>query len=78
MNPATITLIIQGIEAAIAAAPGVVEVAQKAKDFISSLFTANLITKDVQDALHAHVDAVSKMAEAGVIPNHWQVQPDPA
>jgi hypothetical protein len=78
MNPATILLIIQGVQAAIAAAPQVVEVAQKGKDFITSLFTAGLISKDQQDKIHAHVDAVCAAALAGQELPEWTVEADPA
>jgi hypothetical protein len=77
MNPATILLIMQAISAAIAAAPKVVEVAKAAKDFITSLFTANLITKEQQDALHAFVDNQGQLALAGIPPIHWTVEADP-
>jgi hypothetical protein len=39
MNPAMLLLIIQGVQAAVAAAPQVVDLAVKAKDFIASLFS---------------------------------------
>jgi hypothetical protein len=77
MPVAAIGLIVQGIEAAVSAAPTVMAVAQKAKDFISALATAGLISKAQQDAIHAHVDVVQQMAQAGIIPSHWQVQADP-
>lgn len=78
MTPATILLIVQGIQAAISAAPAAVEIVAKAKEFISALFSANAITKAQQDALHAHIDSLQALALAGVVPSHWQVQPDPA
>lgn len=77
LNPATIALIIQGIQAAIAAAPQVEALALKAKEFISELFGAGLITKETQDALHAHVDAVCAAALAGTPPPAWTVEADP-
>ena len=57
MTSAELLLIVQGIEAAIAAAPEIVDLIEKAKAFITSLSDAGLITKATQDALHAHVDA---------------------
>lgn len=77
MNPAVLALILQGIQAAIAAAPQVIDIVTKGKDFITALFTANLITKAQQDALHAHVDSMSALAMAGIVPDSWKVEPDP-
>ena len=78
MNPATLALIIQGFQAAIAEAPKVIDLVVKAKDYIAGLFAAKLITKDQQDLLHAHIDSIAKMAQAGIIPPSWQVEADPA
>jgi hypothetical protein len=78
MTPATILLLIQGIQAAIAAAPQAIAVAQKAKDLVSALFTANAITKEQQDALHAHIDGLALLSAQGIIPPHWKVEADPA
>jgi predicted RNA-binding protein associated with RNAse of E/G family len=77
MNPAMLLLIIQGVQAAIAAAPQVVDLVVKAKDFIASLFSAGLITKEQQDRIHAHVDAVCAAALAGQELPEWTVEPDP-
>ena len=73
-----ILLIIQGIQAAISAAPGVIDIVNKGKALIASLFGAGVITKDQQDALHAHIDSLAKLAEVGVIPDHWKVEADPS
>jgi hypothetical protein len=70
-------LILQGIQAAISAAPGVIDIVNKGKALISALFTAKVITKQMQDALHAHIDSIDAMVQAGIVPNSWQVQPDP-
>ena len=78
MKPSTLALIMQGLQAAITAAPAVTELVTKAKDFISTLFSKGLISKAQQDALHAHVDSVAAMAKEGIIPPHWQVEADPA
>lgn len=77
MDSKMIALILQGILAAISAAPGVIALVQKAKDLISALFGANLITKAQQDALHARIDAHALMVNAGLIEPWWQVEPDP-
>lgn len=78
MDPVTIGLIMQGIEAAISAAPQVEALVVKAKDFIASLFGAGLITKATQDSLHARIDAVCAAALAGQVPPAWTVEADPA
>lgn len=77
MNPITLGLIVQGIMAAVAAAPTVVEVVTKAKDVITALFTAKQITKAQQDAIHQQVDAICALAEAGALPGYWRVEADP-
>ncbi len=77
MNPQTIALIMQGLQAAMSAAPQIVEVADAAKTFITSLFTSEQITKAQQDALHAWVDNQAALAAAGIPPAHWAVEPDP-
>ncbi len=77
MPAATILLIIQAIQAAIAAAPGVVDLVEKAKTFIDGLFTAKLITADQQTAMKNHVDSLQALALAGIVPPHWKVEPDP-
>lgn len=73
----TILLIVQGIQAAVSAAPQVVAIAKSAKDFVTSLFSAGLISKEVQDAIHAHVDAICDAAIAGDTPPEFTVEPDP-
>ncbi len=78
LNPATILLILQAFEAAINAAPKVAELVIKAKDFITNLFSAGLISKEVQDAMHLRVDSRAAMALAGIIEEGWSVDPDPA
>jgi hypothetical protein len=77
LNPETIGLIVQGIQAAIAAAPQVESLAIKAKDFISELFSQGLISKETQDALHAHVDEICAALLAEQAPPAWTVEPDP-
>jgi len=71
-------VILAGIQAALTAAPAVVEIIKSAKDLITSLFTAKLITQDQQNALHAYIDAHAAMVAAGLTPPAWTVEPDPA
>ncbi len=77
MSSSAILLIMQGIQAAIAAAPGVIDIVAKSKALIDSLFTAGAITKEAQDALHKECDSLQAMALAGIVPDHWKVEPDP-
>jgi hypothetical protein len=77
MNSAIIFAILEGIKAAITAAPLAIEVVEKAKALISSLFTAKVITAEQQNALHLEVDAYAAMVAAGIVPLAWQVEPDP-
>jgi len=72
-----IAIIIAGIQAAIAAAPGVIDIVAKAKDLITSLFTAKVIDKAQQDALHQHIDSIAALVASGIVPAHWTVEPDP-
>lgn len=66
------------VEAILAASPTIVEGVGKAKNAIQALFEADLITAAQQDALNALVDARAQLARAGVVPEHWKVQADPA
>lgn len=72
-----ITTAISAIQLAIAAAPQVVDIVEKAKAFITSLFNAGLISKATQDAIHAHVDAYQAAALAGTPPPEFTVEADP-
>lgn len=78
LNPATILLIVQGIQAAIQAAPMVVGIVNSAKAYIASLFEAGLISKAQQDAIHAHVDAIAASAASGQTPPEFTVEADPS
>jgi hypothetical protein len=78
MTAASILLLIQGIQAAIAAAPQAVAVVKSAKDLFDAMATAKAITTDQQNALKSHVDSLQALALAGIIAPHWLVQPDPA
>ena len=78
MNPAAIALIIKYVQLAIAAAPVIEDAVKNAKDFITNLFLATVITVDQQNAIHAHIDAVAALFQTGRdLPAHWTVQPDP-
>jgi hypothetical protein len=77
MNPATLALIIEAIEAAIKAAPQVEAIAVKGKEWVTTLFQGGLISKATQDAIHSHVDEVRDAFLAGVTPPEWTVEPDP-
>jgi len=77
MNPATLLLILQGIEAVLAVAPGAVDFIAKSKALIDSLFTAKLISKAEQDALKARIDSAAVLFATGIIPDYLKVEPDP-
>ncbi len=77
INPATLSLIIQGIQAAISAAPAIVDVVNSAKTLITSLFEAKVINKAQQDALHLHIDGLAALSAHGILPVWWTVEQDP-
>ena len=74
MNP---LIVLQLIQAVLVAAPQAVELVAKAKELITALFTAKVITKEQQDAMHLHIDALAALHAAGIVPPAWQVEPDP-
>ncbi len=78
LAPATIALIVQGIQAAIQAAPAIASVAIAAKDWIASLFAAGLISAETQNRIFAHVDFVCEAALAGTESPAWLVEADPS
>lgn len=75
MTPSAILTL---VTAALAHAPTIAQGVQDARQLIVALFTAQLINATQQDALNGFVDAKQKLHEAGIVPEHWQVQPDPA
>lgn len=72
-----IGMLIGGLQLAITSAPKVVELVKKAKEMITALFNAGLITKTMQDRLHEHMDAAGEAALEGRIPPALLVEPDP-
>lgn len=77
MNPASILLVLQGLQIALNAAPDVIAIINGAKQVFSGLFEAGKITKEQQAALHGEVDSICAMAKAGLLPPEFQVEPDP-
>lgn len=73
-----IPIILQGILAAIQAAPQIAAVVEAAKNLITSLFTAKVITAEQQKALHDYVDAHAALAAQGIVPEWWTVEADPS
>lgn len=71
-------LIIQAIQAGLAAAPQAIEIIEKGKAMISALFTSGVITKEEQDIIDKQVDAIQALVDSGNIPAHWGVEPDPS
>lgn len=72
-----ITAVIAIIQAAIAVAPDVEKFVVSAKDFISALFTSKVITKETQDRVHGHIDALAAAVKSGSVPPEFRVDPDP-
>ena len=73
-----VTTIISAIQLAVAAAPEIANLYAKAKDFVTALFEAAVISKADQDAMHNHIDALQAAALAGTVPPAWSVEPDPS
>lgn len=69
--------ILQGVLAAVSAAPQVQAVIAGAKGIISGLVEAKMITVEQQDALHGWVDTQAKLAAVGITAPAWTVEPDP-
>jgi hypothetical protein len=77
MNTALISVIVQLIQGAISAAPGVIKIVEQVKQFIFGLFITGAIDQATQNALMLHVDAVCDAVENGDPPPAWTVEPDP-
>lgn len=69
--------ILQGIQVAINAAPQAIALVGDFKQLFSGMFTKNMITIGQQNAIHAFLDSLVAMSQAGITPPAWQVQPDP-
>lgn len=78
MNAAGILLIIQGIQAALTAAPQIEALAEEARKWLAALFEAGVITAEVQNQLDAHVTEVVKAVLEGNPPPEFTVEPDPS
>ena len=74
----TFGLVLSGIQAALAASPAVANLVIQAKDWITALFSAGVITRAQQDALHGVCDAHQAAVLAGQRPDALVVDPDPA
>lgn len=74
----TLIVILQGIQAALSAAPQVEAVITAAKEWLDALADNGVIPSATQNALHAWVDTHAEIVAAGITPPAWQVQPDPA
>ena len=77
MNPATVLIVLQLVQAIIAAAPSIVEGVKQAKLAIDALFSFGIIDDTIQNATKLYVDGLAAIAELGVPPPHWQVRPNP-
>lgn len=72
-----ITLIIQAIEAAIAAAPQVEKAVASAKTWVTGLFESGAIDVVTQNKIHSHIDGIQAAVLAGTVPPAWTVEADP-
>lgn len=74
------SLILQGLVAAMNAAPQVIEVIDSAKNLIAALFKAGVINIEQQNSLHDYVDAHAALIASGVIvpSSAWTVEPNPS
>lgn len=75
--PALVMTALSVFEALIGAFPQATKVVQEAKDFFTGLFSAGVITKEQQDALHSRLDKVADDYLNGRIPHSLIVVPDP-
>lgn len=64
--------------AVVEAAPQIAGIITGAKAMFSALFQNKLISIDLQNSLHAWVDARAALAAQGIVPVSWTVEPDPA
>lgn len=78
MTPATLSLIIEGVGAAVDAFPKVVEVADAGKKLITAVFNAGGGSAEIQNELHAWVDARGEARLRGDVPPTWVPRPDPS
>lgn len=74
--PPAIVLAIEGIQAAIKAAPQVIALVEAGKNFVTELFESGLIDKATQDAQHKEMDDLMNAWNAGDVPAAWQQQPE--
>lgn len=72
-----ITLIIQAIEAAIAAAPQIEKAVASAKTWVTGLFESGAIDVVTQNKIHSHIDGIQAAVVAGTVPPAWTVEADP-
>jgi hypothetical protein len=77
LTNAEIKKFLEWVQIAIAAAPTVIAIVEKAREFISAMFGAGLISIEQQNALHTFVGECQAAALNGQPPPHWVVEPDP-
>lgn len=75
--PPIAILVLNGLTAALTAAPQITELVVKAKDFFASLAGNGLITAEQQDQVDARIDQIVEAAKQGRLPASWDVEPDP-
>lgn len=70
--------IISGIQLGISAAPQVIALVEKGKEFIDELFNAELISAATQNRSSQHLDDVAEAFRNNQSPPEFQVEPDPS
>lgn len=58
-------------------APDVILFSAKVKQWISDMFSSNVITAEEQNALHSRVNQICADLLTGKVPDHWRVEADP-
>ncbi len=77
MSAALLAQIVAYIGLAISAKPFVQSVYEEGRKLINALFSDGLITIEVQNELHAHIEAVQAAALTGDVPPSWKLDADP-
>jgi len=69
--------ILQGIQAALAAAPDAAKIVAEAKALFGAMFSSKLITAAEQNKLNDELDKRAASVLAGQTPPAWVARPDP-
>jgi hypothetical protein len=69
--------VFQLIQAVVASAPKSLEAIKACRDFLAAMFKAGLVDRATQDALMLWMDGREALLSIGIIPDGWEVRPDP-